>query len=87
MKSFDDLANPHKARPPRKRRRAPTKNPNPPKLKEVDKTRCQIVPLVVRLFPELLEHSFRIDPINPHNTYIQILSEAGKLRKELLNLL
>ena len=87
MKSFNDLANPHKPKSTPKRRRAPTKNPNPPKSRKTESKKCSVVPLLPFLFPELLEHREILNPLSLDSTYRKIVLEAGKLRKELLNLL
>lgn len=87
VKSFEDLANPHKPKSTPKRRRAPTKNPNPTKLRKTKTKRCSVVPLLPFLFPELLEHRENLNPLTLDSTYRKIVLEAGKLRKELLNLL
>jgi hypothetical protein len=85
MKSFDDIANPHlKVNIARKKRYVPSKKPK--KIKVAPQPKCKVVPLLVHLFPELIEHSFTINPTSPMTTYRNILLEAGKLRKELLSL-
>lgn len=86
MKSFNQLANPNKP-PAYKRRRAPTKNPKPRKITPQNTEKCCIVPLLVKLYPELVMHNIKIKPLNPMFSYKQILLEAGNLRKELLKLI
>jgi hypothetical protein len=89
VKSFDEIANPHmKVKlPVYKKKPAAKTNPNPVKLKDVDTEKCQIVPLLAHIFPEVLEHSYTINKLDPMSTYRKILLKAGNLRKELLSLL
>ena len=89
MKSFNDLANPHlvHAKPPVKRRRAPTYNPNPPKLRKRNNEICTVYPLKVHLYPELIYTNIRPDYENIYAYYTRIIRSAAELKNELLNLL
>lgn len=88
MKSFDEIANPHlQNKDTPTRRRAPKFNPNHPTIRKTDQTKCQVIPLLVHLFPELIEHNIKVEEHKINLCYTQILKQASELRKELLNLL
>lgn len=87
VKSFDELANPHKyvhIDPPKVHRRN-TRNKKLPKIKP-PKQKCRVVPTLVHLYPEIANHNLKFTE-NYKSLYTQLVFNLKNDLHTNLNLL